>query len=84
MKLEKGQGLIDYAFMLMFVVVAIYLIFWVLFPLLLIPIVWPWIVGTAFPFLSGVVAGVMIGDPGSIVIAIIIIVVLLFLFSRRN
>lgn len=84
---EKGQGLVEYALILILVaaiVVAIVAGFWALIALLIIPIIWPWLVSTAFPWFTSVVAGVMAGNPASIAIVIILVLVVLLLFFRRR
>ena len=55
MKSEKGQGLVEYALILILVCVAIIAIiaaFWALIALLLLPIVIPWIVGVFVPWFN--------------------------------
>lgn len=86
MKSEKGQGLIEYAIILVLVAIVVIVILALLSGcvwLLLLPFgiaAWPWIVahGTAL------VAGIQAGNPMAIFIAALVLVILWLLFSSRR
>ncbi len=83
-KSEKGQGLIEYALILVLIAVIVIVLLALLSGcvwLLLLPFgiaAWPWIVahGTAL------VTGLQAGNPTAIFIAAVIVIVLLFLVFR--
>lgn len=73
MKTEKGQGILEYGILLIPVLVII----------LVIVAIFKFS-GTIWDWFVGVVAGVMTGDPASVAVAAIIIIVVLYLAIRRR
>jgi Flp pilus assembly pilin Flp len=79
---QKGQGLLEYALILILVavvVIAVISLFWTL--------VGAWVIAHWPAFLAwgtGLVEGLKSGDPTSIFIAILIIVILWLFFGRRR